>query len=172
MERMKLSDIKIPEAFRLTPPKEEKMCECREYWRYNLKQDRHIVVNHNNILVDGYVMYLTLLEHKEEYADVRKLHKKKKTKKITKVKTNPNSYRNNPTTYIYGKHPKSKRILIWRVPKKWIRWADNLHIGDMILCRTKYGTKPVIVHDVEILESCPVPFGVNRVHCQKIIRKE
>jgi hypothetical protein len=169
---MRLEDIKISETFALTQPKEEKMCECREYWRYNLKQDRPIVVNHNNVLVDGYVMYLILLEHKEEYADVRKLYKKKKTKKVTKIKSNPNSYRNNPTTYIYAKHPHGKRILMWRVPIKWVGWADKLQIGDRIFCRTKYGIKPVIVQDVEILESCPVPLGVNRVHSQKIIRNE
>lgn len=168
MKRMRLSDIKIPETFKLTQPKEEKMCECREFWRYNLKQDRPIVINHNNILVDGYVMYLTLLEHKEEYAYVRKLYKKKKTKKAK----NMNSYRNNPTIYIYGKHPKGQRTLVWRVPERWIGWTDNLHIGDRIYCRTKYGAKPVIIQEVEILDKCPVDFPVKKIHSRKIIGNE
>ena len=170
MRKMRLEDIKIPKAFELTPPSEEKMCECREFWRYEQKQDRPIVVNHNNVLIDGYVMFLILKEHKEEYGYVRKLYKKKKVKRNKKVNTN--TYRNNSTIYIYGKHPKGKRVLIWRVPRKWVGWADDLQIGDMILCRTKYGTKPVIVQDVEILDKCPVPFGVNRVHSRRVIRNE
>lgn len=167
MKRMRLEDIKIPEAFALTSPKEEKMCECREFWRYEGKQDRPIVVNHNNILIDGYVMYLILLEHKEEYGYVHKLYKKNKIKRNKKVNTN--TYRNKPTIYIYGKHPKSKRTLVWRVPERWIGWTDNLHIGDTIFCRTKYGIKPVVVQDVEILDKCPVDFSVKRVHSRRII---
>ena len=42
------------------------MNECREFWRYEGKQDRPIIVNHKGILIDGYAMYLVLLEHKEE----------------------------------------------------------------------------------------------------------
>lgn len=168
--KMKLEDIKIPEAFANTQPNVNKMCECREFWRYEQKQDRPIVVNHDNVLVDGYIQYLTLLEHKEVYADVRKLYKRKKVKRRTKMKSN--SYRNNPTIYIYGRHPKSKKMLIWRVPERWIGWIDNLHIGDTILCRTKHGIKPVIVQDVEILDKCPVDFRVKRVHSRKIVRNE
>ena len=64
--RIKLSDIIINKSFTETIPKEEKMIECREIWRYEGKQDRPIVLNKKNMLIDGYVMYLILMEHKEE----------------------------------------------------------------------------------------------------------
>ena len=70
MRRMKLSDIKISEAFANSVPSEEKMNECREFWRLERKQDRPIVLNSKRYLVDGYVMYLILMENKEEYAEV------------------------------------------------------------------------------------------------------
>lgn len=158
MKRMKLSDIKIPEAFALTSPSEGKMCECREFWRYEGKQDRPIVVNQKGYLVDGYVMYLILKEHKEKYAMVRKLKKPK--------------YRNHPTVYIYGKHPNSKDIktYLWRVPESWTSWADNIQIGDMIMCATKNGYAPVVVNKIEILDKCPIDIPVKKV-CNKQIRR-
>jgi hypothetical protein len=61
---------------------------------------------------------------------------------------------------------------MWRVPEKWVGWVDNLHIGDRIYCRTKYGAKLVIVQDVEILDKCPVDFIVKKVHSRKIIERE
>ena len=78
MRRMKLSDIKIKESFANTTPSEEKMNECRYNWRMFNKQDRYIVIDHNNVLIDGYVMYKVLMEHKEEYAEVKISHCRKK----------------------------------------------------------------------------------------------
>ena len=75
---MKLSEIKIKESFANTTPSEEKMDECRYNWRMYGKQDRYVVVDHNNALIDGYCMYLILMEHKEEYAKVKISHCKKK----------------------------------------------------------------------------------------------
>ena len=159
MKRMRLKDIKISEAFANTIPSEDKMCECREFWRYEQKQDRPIVVNQKGYLVDGYIMYLTLKEHKEEYAMVRRLKKPK--------------YRNHPTVYIYGKHPNSHdtRTYLWRVPNSWNGWVDNLKIGDMIYCRTKNGISPVTVQEVEILSKCPVKFPVRKVASKRILRE-
>lgn len=78
MRRMKLSEIKIKESFSNTTPSEEKMDECRHNWRMYGKQDRYIVVNHDNELIDGYIQYLILVEHKEEYAEVKISHCRKK----------------------------------------------------------------------------------------------
>ena len=60
MRRMKLADIKISEAFANSIPSEEKMNECRNNWNQLNRQDRYIVVNTDNVLIDGYIMYLVL----------------------------------------------------------------------------------------------------------------
>lgn len=158
MRKMKLSKIKIRKDFLETMPSEEKMIECREFWRYEGKQDRPIVINNKGVLVDGYVMYCVLKEHKEEYAMVRKLKKP--------------AYRNKTTTYVYGTHPNSKDIktYMWRVPETWTNWADNVQIGDTVMCATKFGYAPVVVSKIEILDKCPIDIPVKKV-CNKQIRR-
>ena len=170
MRRIRLEDIKISEAYANTTPSEEKMCECREFWRYEQKQDRPIVLNRKGVLIDGYCMYLILKEHKEEYVDV--IYKKKHNKKYEKLPKVKVSYKNTPTTYIFGTHPnsKDKRIYTWRVPANWGNWAENLEIGDRILCQTKFGISPVVVNEVEFLDKPPVEMRVKRVACREIRR--
>ena len=60
MSKLRLSDIKISKSFANTVPKEKKMEECRKVWREQHRQDRYIVVNKDNVLVDGYIQYLVL----------------------------------------------------------------------------------------------------------------
>ena len=170
MKRMRLEDIKINEAFANTTPSEEKMNECREFWRYERKQDRPIVLNSKGVLVDGYVMYCVLKEHKEEYAEViRKKKHNRKYERLPKVKP---SYKNSPTTYIFGIHPNSenKEVYTWRVPASWENWVENVEIGDTIFCQTKFGISPVVVQEVECLSKCPVGFEVKKVASRKIKR--
>lgn len=76
MKTMKLSEIKISNAFAVTTPREDKVNACREYWEENHEQDRDIVVNKDNVLVDGYVQYLVLKEKGIEEVFVKKLGKK------------------------------------------------------------------------------------------------
>ena len=173
MKKMKLSDIKISETFANSVPSEEKMNGCRNNWRTYGKQDRFVVVNHDNVLVDGYVMYLVLMEHKEEYAEVKISHCKKKRwhRKNTKDWLVPR-YKDNPTTYIYGTHPNSKdtKTYMWRVPESWTSWADNVQIGDIVMCATKFGYSPVIVSKIEVLDKSPIDIPVKKV-CNKRIRR-
>lgn len=173
MKKMKLSDIKISETFANSVPSEEKMNECRNNWITYGKQDRFVVVNHDNVLVDGYVMYLVLMEHKEEYAEVKISHCKKKRwhRKNTKDWLVPR-YKDNPTTYIYGTHPNSKdtKEYCWRVPASWGNWAENIEIGDTVLCQTKFGFSPVVVTRVEVLDTPPVEIRVKRVAKREIRR--
>ena len=63
MQKMKLDDIKIKDTYAMTNPKEHKMRECRDYWDKYRCQDRYIVVNNSNILIDGYIQYLILKEN-------------------------------------------------------------------------------------------------------------
>lgn len=173
MRRMKLSDIKINESFANTTPSEEKMNECRYNWRMYGKQDRVIVVNNENTLIDGYVMYLTLMEHKEEYAEVKISNRRKKRwyRKNTKDWVTPR-YKNNPTTYIFGVHPNSNdtKTYTWRVPESWTGFANNIQIGDTVLCGTKFGYSPVVVNRIDVLDKPPIDLPIKKV-CRKEIRR-
>ena len=168
MKKIKLSEIKINEAFAKSIPSESKMQECRNNWNMWHRQDRYIVVNHNNVLIDGYIQYLVLKENNVEEADIKISARRKKRwyRKNTKDWDIPH-YRNEVTTYIYGVHPNSKsgNEFVWRVPKSWSEagWEDGLEIGDKILVDTKFGIKPVVVTKIEISDKCPVNIPVKRV---------
>ena len=74
-------------------------------------------------------------------------------------------YRDETTTYVYGKHPNSNcdKEFMWRVPKSMSWFSEKVQVGDSILCQTKFGIAPVIVTKVEVLDKCPVDFPVKRV---------
>ena len=168
MKQMKLSDIKISETFMNTIPKEEKLEECRKNWSMNHRQDRYLVVNKNNILIDGYIQYLVLKENNVDEAEVKISSRRKKRWHRKPLKQNfiP-QYRDEITTYIYGIHPYSehKKEFVWRVPKTWSEagWEDGLSVGDSILVDTKFGTRMVKITKIEFLDECPVDIPVKRV---------
>jgi len=149
------------------------MSECRNYWNTYHKQDRYIVINKNNELIDGYIQYLVLKENDVEEASIKISNRRKKRWYRKNVKDWTNShYRNEETTYIYGVHPNSNctKEFMWRVPKNWTWFAENVQIGDFILCRTKFGIAPIIVTKIEVLDNCPVDFVVKRVVGKEIRR--
>ena len=173
MRKMKLSDIKISSCFATTTPTSEKMEECREHWNEFHRQDRYIVVDRYNMLIDGYVMYLVLKENNIEEAEIKIWHCKKKRwyrKDIEGWKTP--KYRNEPTTYVYGKHLNSlgDKEYVWRIPKSWTWMQENLQMGDTIACTTKCGISPVVVTKIETLDLCPVDIVVKRVARKEIRR--
>lgn len=173
MKKIKLSEIKITSAFENTTPNPEKVQRCREYYTENQKQSKPILLDYNNVLIDGYCMYLILMEHKEEYAEVKISHCMKKRWERKNVKDwVATRYRENPTTYIYGVHPNSKdtKTYMWRVPESWTGWVDNIQIGDTIMCATKNGYAPVVVNKIEVLDKCPIDIPVKKV-CKKEIRR-
>lgn len=170
MKMIKLSDIKIKESFANSTPSEKKINECREFWRYEGEQDRPIVLDSNGYLIDGYVMYLILMEHKEKYAKVA--YKKKHNMQYEKLPKTKPTYKNTPTTYIFGMHSNSNcaKEFCWRVPASWGKWANNIEVGDTILCQTKFGFSPVIVNRVEVLDKPPIELRVKRVVRREIRR--
>ena len=175
MRRMKLSDIKISDAFANSVPSEEKLNECKNNWNQWNRQDRYIVVDHDNVLIDGYVMYLVLKENGIEEAEIKISDKRKKFWHRKNVEgRNIQNYRNEATTYVYGVHPYSenKKEFVWRVPKTWSEsgWEDGLNIGDEILVDTKFGIKPVVVTKIELSDKCPVDFRVKKVAKREIRR--
>ncbi len=174
--KMKLSDIKIPRIFTEHDPKIHKVIDCRKHWITYHTQDRYLILNKNGYLINGYIMYLVLKEQGVEEVEVKLINGKgigKKKKKSKKVRVIQNSkYRNETTTYVYGVHPNSKdtKTYMWRVPKNWTNWADNIQIGDTIICSTKNGYAPVTINKIEILDKCPIDIPVKKV-CNKKIRR-
>lgn len=163
MKTMKLSDIKIKDSFAQTTPREEKMKECRDYWNDLHKQDRFVVVNHKNELIDGYVQYLVLKENGVKDVVIKKSECKEESWR--RIKKKLPYYRRNPTTYIYGIHPDSKirKEYVWRVPDSWVGWEEDLLPGDKILVHTKRGVQPVLVTKIENSNECPVDTRVRKV---------
>lgn len=155
MATIRLSDIKIKKSFANSIPREEKMGGCRQFWNTYHKQDRFIILNKRHTLVDGYIQYLVLKENNVDEAEVCFVNNK-----------TDNAYRKRETTYIYGIHlnSKSTKERVWRVPNSWWQgWADSLHIGDMMLVKTKYGLAPIEITKIERLSECPVEMPVKTV---------
>ena len=176
MKTIKLSEIKITDAFKQTTPNPQKVQGYREYYENYGKQAKPILVDYHNILRDGYIQYLILKENGiEEATIIRKKRNKKQThsKQIQCLDVNP-YYKKTETTYIFGVHPNSKckREFIWRVPVEWNDWADNLEIGDIIKCHTKFGISPVVVNRVETLDKPPIQMFIKKVASRKICRNE
>lgn len=174
MRTMKLSDIKIKNSFANTTPKKEKMDECRLYWDTYHRQDRYIVVDHDNTLIDGYIQYLVLKEEGIEEAEIKISNRRKKRwyRKNVDDWTVPH-YRNQKTAYIYGIHPNSysTKERVWRVPDSWVGWEKDLLPGDKILVCTKYGIRTIIITRIEWLDKCPVDIPVKKVY-RKLVVKE
>ena len=174
MRRMKMSDIKISKAFANSIPSEKKLNECRNNWNQWHQQDRYIVVNPDNVLIDGYIQYLVLKENNIDEAEIKISNRRKKRWCRKNVEDwNVPHYKNEITTYVYGVHPNSNytKEFVWRVPKSWTWFAENIQVGDSILCKTKFGIAPVIVTKVDVLDKCPVDFRVKRV-AKCIIRRD
>ena len=152
MKKIKLSEVIITEAFENSHPSEEKVQKYRREFSKTGEQSKFLVINKYNVLMDGYIQYLILKENGIEEAEY-----------IRSSKKNVENYRNEMTTYVYGKHENSNydKEFVWRVPRKWNDF--NVNIGDKIFCYTKFGIAPVIVTKVERLEKCPTDLRVKKV---------
>ena len=158
MKRIKLDEIIIPKLFLESKPSETKIEKYKNKWKKYNKQPKPLIVDEDNVLIDGYIQYLVLKELGYEEGNYLVRHESKKEK---------SSYRDTLTTYVYGVHPNSNctKEFVWRVPKSWseLGWEDGLNIGNKILVDTKFGIKPVVVTKIEISDKCPVNIPVKRV---------
>lgn len=155
MQKIKLSDVKISNMFKNSPPNEQKMNRVRRnYIKYGV-QDKPIVLDKDGFLVDGYARYLILQEFGEEYAKC--VHKKNAIKKI------PN-YKKTPTYYIYGVHSHCKNEFVWRIPSTRIdEFIGKVLPGDTVLVGTKNGTRSITVTRIELLEKPPINKCIKKV---------
>lgn len=173
---MNINDIIIRESFANTAPRPNKMKICRDYWNEHHKQDRYIVVDRNNVLVDGYIQYLVLKENGVDEAEIR-IGKDIKLKRWKRKSMEDNwdtpEYREKSTTYIIGVHPNddSGKEYMWRVPGNWNLIADSLQINDLVFCRArKNQVAPVIIKEIKVLDRCPVDYPISKMCYKTIIR--
>ena len=154
MRKIKLSDVKISNIFKNSPPNEWKMNRIRHnYIKYGV-QDKPIVLNEDGFLIDGYARYLILKEFGEEYAKC--IHK-------NTIKKIPN-YKEIPTYYIYGLHSGCDKEFVWRIPRTRIdEFVGKVIPGDTVLVGTKNGTKSITVTKIELLDKPPIDKCIKKV---------
>ena len=158
-QTMKLSNIIIKQDFKNSKPSPVKMAQCRENWLRGII-DRKIVVTDDNVLRDGYVLYLILKEYGVPEFTVT----------VEDTKTD-NTYKSQETIYVFGKHPNSvNNTYVWRVSNKWNKNFKKFQLGDTIFCYTRFGISPVIVTKIEITNQCPFKNIVKRVAYKTILR--
>ena len=135
--KTKLSDIKITGAFKKTHPNLEKLLKCMTYYAKYKKLDRDIVVSKDNVLVDGYVGYLTLISLG--------------IKKWKCVKDNTYQW------FVQGKHPNSEKVYTWKLPD-WliIDGSPNIYEGKRYMIKTSRGDSIVKTTKVFISNKPPI----------------
>ena len=165
--KIKFSDIKISEGFAASIPQEGKMEECRYNYNTYGKFDRHIVVDCNNVLIDGYIAYLVMKEngYTDEEIQVKQSNKRKKHwyRKNTENWSGRVQYKCIPTIYVYGKHHEDGKEYVWRIPEPKRGLVSSLDIGSKALVNTKYGNNVITVTRIEELAECPVEGRVRKV---------
>lgn len=177
---MRLSEIKISADFESSIPNTYKYNKCENYYNKTGNQDRYIVVDEKNVLVDGYIMYLVLKNHDVEYGNVKRLTLRKHTytdkqrKKYGRLISPKHvvTYKEKPTAYVYGKHPNSKdnKEYVWRLPQAWGYMSLMLQKGDVIYCGTRFGVALVVVTKVELKSNFDTSLCIKKVCSQKIYR--
>ena len=143
---IELKDIKIKKQFAKTTPSAEKMKAAERYFRWHRRIDKNIVLNSNNVLVDGYIRYLVLMNHG-----------KKKTRQYQKEVQKPIKQ-----TYVYGKHSGNDKEFVWKL-KSSTKNKDNLTVGCKAIVATRYGLKEIVVTRIEKLINPPVQTTLKKV---------
>ena len=67
--KVKVSDISIPEEFKATKPRFEKMIQKRKFYRKNNRFESKIVLNKDFLLIDGYTSYIIAKENDMKHVE-------------------------------------------------------------------------------------------------------
>lgn len=127
--KININDIKIPEYF--SPPNDEKYRE-KEHMYMVSGYLSPIIINHNNLLIDGYISYLIL-----------------KRVGVDEVECILTDDSNDICTYIRGTHLNSKKEYTWVVPRRLLkRFANKISPGDRVFCYSNKRVAPVIVKSI------------------------
>ena len=127
--KINIKDINIPEYF--SPPNDEKYRE-KEHTYMLSGYLRPIIIDHKNMLVDGYISYLILKRAGVEETECVFYDDDKEI-----------------TTYITGVHLNGKKEYIWMVPRKRLRsFTKNVGVGDKVFCYSNRRVVPIIVKSI------------------------
>lgn len=74
-----LKDIIIPNSFKKSKPRFNKLYACQSFYECYGKMDRDIYVDKDNVLVNGYIAYLVYKNAGVTEVRVKRGEKKKKT---------------------------------------------------------------------------------------------
>ena len=123
--KTQLSDIKITSAFKKTHPNPNKLLKCMTYYAKHGKLDRDIILTKDNILVDGYVGYLTLVSLG--------------IKKWKCIKDDSYQW------YVQGKHNNCEKTYTWKLPD-WLitNGSPDVYKGKRYLITTSKGANSVV----------------------------
>lgn len=162
MKKMKMEDIKISKAFAATTPRVKKIEERKMEYLKTGRQNKCITINKNNVLVDGYAMYLALNNLGVEDVEVEYRNSQKRMKQIQEV---PVTYKKRMTTYVYGVHqsPCSRKEYVWRIPNTRIDLKSTISVGDRVLTANACGTAIVSVTKIEVSDKPPVKGKIKKV---------
>lgn len=128
-----LSDIIISSDFAKTTPGQRKMDWVRDYYRRTNHIDKPIVIDENNLLIDGYIRYLVLLENNVATTVVKVVH-----------------YNHN-VIYVFGKYPNGHKEYSWKMAPT-VGEDEIPDIGQKIFVQTKYGLRTAVVTRIETPE--------------------
>ena len=133
--QMNIDDIKISDQFLDSHPSQEKMERFEKYWLRTNHQDKPIILDKNGYLVDGYIRYLIM--------------------KRNGAKTIRTVYKGQPGALINGVHihanGTTSQEYTWEIRrnKNWKSFLENIKVGDLVMCATKYGYSPVKVTRIQ-----------------------
>lgn len=123
IESFSLKDIIISEDFSSTTPAAMKLDKVRGYVAEHDKLPAYIVINNDNVLIDGYCTYLVALELGADRVPVKRGY----------------------VELIEAKHHAGQQCFIWRVPE---RLLGQIKAGDKCIVRTARGARRVRVERV------------------------
>lgn len=139
--KTKLSDIKITSAFEKSRPNPNKLLKCMTHYAKHRKLDREIVLTKDNVLVDGYVGYLTLMSLG--------------IKKWKCVKDD--AYR----WYVQGKHNNNEKVYTWKLPDCLIKnGSPTIRTGRKYAIETSNGAGLVKVIKIFISNKPPIDIDI------------
>lgn len=134
--KMSFRDIIIPQFY--TKPSMKKLEKCRDAYSQGIL-DRDLVIDHKNVLRDGYVLYCVMKENNYD-GEVEVV--------------SCNKFYNNPTTYVFGKHMGAdEKERCWYINMGYNKVADK--VGCLADVETKKGIQTIIVTKVARLSNPP-----------------
>ena len=138
-------DIVISNEFLKTKPSEQKLQKCRESYKEGI-MDRQIVINHNNMLIDGYVLYYVLKEAGyDDEIDV----------------VYHGNLKGSPVTYVFGKHEGDDKERCWYINRSYKKMKDC--IGHKATVQTRQGLQPITITEVKRSKTPPVEGLIRKV---------